>query len=323
MSVPILKMILKRLLMGFVTLFVMSLVIFSAIAMLPGDFAKAILGQSATPAAVAALEGELGLDRPMVERYLTWTSNVLHGDLGTSFAGRSTRLRPVSSLIGPRLYNTFFLASMTAIISVPLALSLGIVLALFRDTWFDRLVNALTLPTISSPEFLIAYFLMLFFGVKFNFFYTLATISSDTSFGEQIARCALPALTLTLVIFAHIMRMTRNAIINLMSNAYVEMADIKGMSTTRVILYHVLPNAWAPIANVVAFNVAYLVVGVVVVEVVFVYPGVGSLMVDSVKARDIPVVQACALIFAAVYIILNLVADVVAIATNPRLLHPR
>ena len=154
-------------------------------------------------------------------------------------------------------------------------------------------------------------------------FPSLANVRPDTPLMDRIYMCALPALTLTLVIVAHMMRMTRAAIINLLASPYIEMARLKGVSSSKVILKHALPNAWAPIVNVIAFNLAYLVVGVVVVEVVFVYPGIGQLMVDAVSTRDIPVVQACALIFAATYILLNLFADIVSIVTNPRLLHPR
>lgn len=319
----ILKTILQRLVFGAMTLFFISLIIFSAIAVLPSDFAKALLGQSATPAAVAALEKEVGLDRPAPERYVTWIAGALHGDFGYSFAGRGAKPRAVSALIAPRLLNTLFLALMTTVISVPIALALGILLALYRNSWFDRVVNAAALTAISAPEFLLAYVLMLLLAIKLPVFYTLATVTPESSFGERVLRCALPALTPTLVILAHMMRMTRTAIVDLVSTAYVEMAELKGMSRARVILYHALPNAWAPIVNVVAINVAYLIVGVVVIEFVFVYPGIGKLMVDAVKTRDIPVVQACALIFAATYILLNLFADIVSIVTNPRLLHPR
>jgi peptide/nickel transport system permease protein len=164
---------------------------------------------------------------------------------------------------------------------------------------------------------------MLFFAIKLPWFYSLATVHANTPFLEHVARATLPALTLTLVIVAHMMRMTRAAIIGLLASPYIEMAYLKGTPRMTVILRHALPNAWAPIATVVAFNLAYLIVGVVVVEVVFVYPGIGQLMVDSVSARDIPVVQGCALIFAATYILLNLGADIISIVTNPRLLHPR
>jgi peptide/nickel transport system permease protein len=165
--------------------------------------------------------------------------------------------------------------------------------------------------------------LMFFFAVKNRWFYVLSTVSDTTPFWEHVSRASLPALTMILVIIAHMMRMTRASIINLLASPYIEMAQLKGVSKSQVIIRHALPNAWAPIATVIAFNLAYLVVGVVVVEVVFVYPGVGQMMVDAVSSRDMPVVQACALIFAATYILLNLLADIVSIVTNPRLLHPK
>jgi len=320
---PVLRTVLQRLGLGLITLFFVSLIIFSAIEMLPGDFARAILGQAATPETVAAFQKEIGLDKPPVQRYVTWVGNVLQGDFGSSFASRIGYRRTVAELIAPRLYNTLFLALMTAIIAVPLALGLGILAALYRNSWFDRAVNAATLSTISFPEFFVAYILMLFLAVKFPIFHSLANVSADTPLVDRIARCALPAMTLTLVIVAHMMRMTRAAIINLLASPYIEMAQLKGVPRGQVILRHALPNAWAPIVNIIAFNLAYLVVGVVVVEVVFVYPGIGQLMVDSVTSRDIPVVQACALIFAVTYILLNLTADIISIITNPRLLHPR
>jgi peptide/nickel transport system permease protein len=324
---PILRTILQRLGLGLLTLFAVSIIIFSAVTTLPGDFATAILGQSATPQTVAAFDHQIGLDKPAALRYLLWVGGVLHGNFGDSFSSAGSlgggHVRTVVSLITPRLINTLFLAGFAAVIAVPLSLLTGMLAALFRNSLFDRLVNLVTLTWISVPEFFVAYILMLFLAVRFPLFDTLATVSPDTPFGVRVARTALPALTLVLVIFAHMMRMTRAAIINLLSSPYVETARLKGMSPARIIYRHVLPNAWAPIATVVAINLAYLIVGVVVVEVVFVYPGIGQLMVDSVSARDIPVVQACALIFAATYIGLNLLADVIAIITNPRLLHPR
>ncbi|MFO1088570.1 MAG: ABC transporter permease [Hyphomicrobiales bacterium] len=346
---PVLRTVLQRLGLGLVTLFVVSIIIFSAVEMLPGDFAKAILGQAATPETVAAFRKEIGLDRPATTRYIEWVTNVAHGDFGNSFSARAGYKRTVAEIIEPRLYNTLFLAVMTAVIAVPLALFLGILAALYRNSWFDRAVNSFTLVTISFPEFFIAYMLAYVIVSRDTFastqfaaaaptwlsgaiqaflnaipkFPILANVSDQTPFWEHVWRCALPAITLTLVIVAHMMRMTRAAIINLLASPYIEMARLKGLSPMTVILRHALPNAWAPIVNVVAFNLAYLVVGVVVVEVVFVYPGIGQLMVDAVKSRDIPVVQACALIFAATYILLNLAADIVSIISNPRLLHPR
>lgn len=324
---PIVKTVFQRLGLGVVTLFVVSLIIFAAIELLPGDFGQAVLGQAATEETVAAFRRELGLDQPAVWRYVDWIAGVAQGDLGTSFSGRASsgvdRSRPVIDLIAPRLENTLFLAGLTAVVAVPLALFLGISAALYRNSIYDRTVNALTLTTISFPEFFVAYVLILCLTSLWPIFPSLSNISADTEFAERVYRSAMPALTLTLVIVAHMMRMTRAAIINLLASPYIQMARLTGASQREVILKHALPNAWAPIATVIAFNLAYLVVGVVVVEVVFVYPGVGQLMVDAVSSRDIPVVQGCALIFAATYIVLNLVADIVGIVTNPKLLHPK
>ncbi|GGL73241.1 ABC transporter permease [Wenxinia marina] len=324
---PVLKTVLQRLALGLMTLFLVSVVIFSAIEMLPGDFTQAVLGQAATEETVTAFRRELGLDQPAIVRYVDWIGGVVTGDFGTSFSGRAAsgvdRSREVIALIAPRLENTLFLASMTAIVAVPLALFLGITAALWRNTAYDKGVSASTLATISMPEFFVAYILILVFASLWPVFPSLANVRPDMPFWERVYRCILPATTLMLVIVAHMMRMTRAAIINLLAQPYIEMARLKGLPARTVILKHALPNAWAPIVNVIAFNLAYLVVGVVVVEVVFVYPGIGQLMVDAVTNRDIPVVQACALIFAATYILLNLMADIISIVTNPRLLHPR
>ena len=325
---PVLKTVLERLGLGLATLFVVSIIIFSAIELLPGDFGQAVLGQSATEETIAAFRRELGLDQPAYQRYLHWVGNAVQGDFGTSFSGRNSgssgaAKRSVVDLIAPRFWNTLFLASVTATIAVPISLVLGITTALYRNSTYDRTVNTATLTTISFPEFFVAYILILLFGSLWPIFPSLANVNESTPLGERLFRTVLPALTLTLVIVAHMMRMTRAAIINLLASPYIQMARLSGASRSEVILKHALPNAWAPIATVIAFNLAYLVVGVVVVEVVFVYPGIGQLMVDAVTARDIPVVQGCALIFAMTYILLNLIADIIGITTNPRLLHPK
>ena len=321
---PVLRTVLQRLGLGLLTLFVVSIVIFGSLELLPGGFAEAILGQGATPETVAAFNREIGMDRPATIRYVEWIGGVLTGDFGYSYAGMGGSIkRSVTDLIAPRLYNTFFLALMTAAVAVPLSLFLGVMAALYRNSWYDRIVNSVTLTTIATPEFFIAYLLMFFFAIKNRWFYSLSTVSTSTEFWEHVYRAALPSITLTLVIVAHMMRMTRAALINLLASPYMEMAQLKGVPRREAIVRHALPNAWAPIATVIAFNLAYLVVGVVVVEVVYVYPGIGQLMVDAVSSRDMPVVQACALIFAATYILLNLSADIVSIITNPRLLHPK
>ncbi len=315
----ILKMIAQRLALGFLTLFFVSLIIFLGVELLPGDVAQEILGQSATPETIAAFRKQLGLDLPPHVRYFEWLGSILQGDFGTSLASG----REISGLIGVRLANTIFLALIAAIISVPTALILGITAALYRNSIYDRSVNIATLSSISFPELFVAYILILFLSVNNNLFPSLSNVDMSMAFWDRVYRSFLPALTLTLVVVAHMMRMTRAAIINLLASSFIEMANLKGINRMRVIVHHALPNAWAPIINVIVINLAYLIVGVVVVEVVFVYPGLGQLIVDSVQRRDIPVVQACSRIFAATYILLNLTADILSIVTNPRLLHPK
>ena len=261
----VLRTVVQRLSLGLLSLFAVSVIIFSTLVFLPGGYAENILGQGATPETVAQFKHEIGVDRPAVVRYVEWITGVVHGDFGNSYSGLAGKIkRPVTGVIAPRLYNTFFLAAMTAIIAVPLALILGLLAALYRNSWFDRIVNSVTLTTIASPEFFIAYIFMYFLSVKNRWFYSLSTVSDTTPFLEHISRAALPALTMTLVIIAHMMRMTRASIISLLSSPYIEMARLKGLSPSEVILKHALPNAWAPIATVIAFNLAYLVVGVVV-----------------------------------------------------------
>ena len=311
-------MIAKRLGLGVLTLWAVSLLIFGATELLPGDLAQELLGQSATPETVAALRAELGLDRPAPVRYAEWLGGALTGDFGDSLANG----RPIAGLIGQRLGNTLFLAAYAAAIAVPLSLALGLLAALWRDTAFDRVASTAALGAISFPEFFVAY-ILIFWLAQSGLFPSLARIPPEAGLGERLYRGFLPALTLTLVITAHMMRMTRAAVINLLASPYIEMAHLKGLRPRRVILRHALPNALAPIVNVVALNLAYLITGVVVVEVVFVYPGLGQLMVDAVSARDVPVVQAVALIFAAAYVLLNLTADVLSTLSNPRLVHRR
>ncbi len=315
----LLVVIAQRLGLGLITLFVVSVIIALGVELLPGSLADRILGQAATPETVAAMERQLGLDQPAYIRYFSWLGGILQGDFGTSLANQ----REISELIGERFLNTLFLALFAAFLAVPIALVLGVLAALYRNSFYDRAVNVVTLTSISTPEFFVAYILILFFAVKIPLFPSLANVEFDMSLWDRVYTVFLPALTLTLVVIAHMMRMTRASIINLLASPYIEMANLKGLSRSRIILKHALPNAWAPIINVIVLNLAYLIVGVVIVEVVFVYPGLGRLIVDAVRTEDVPVVQACSMIFAATYVMLNLTADILAIVTNPRLLHPR
>ena len=318
-------LIVQRMGLGLLTLFIVSVLIFSALEMLPGGFAEAVLGRSATPQSIQAMKAALNLDRPAPVRYLEWVEGLAHGDLGYSYAGAASISvrRSVTDLIAPRLKNTFFLAATAAVIAVPLSLALGIMTAIWQGGWLDRIANAVALSTIALPEFFVAYLLMFWFAIKLRWFPSLSSLPPNVDFGQHLSKVILPALAMTFVITAHNMRMTRSAIVDVLSRPFIEMARLKGLSLGEIVLWHALPNAWAPIIAVVAINLAYLVVGVVVVEVVFVYPGIGQLMVDAVSSRDMPTVQACAMIFAATYVVLNLVADILTIVTNPRLLHSR
>ena len=315
----LLKLVLQRLALGLLSLFAVSVIIFLAVGMLPGDIAQAMLGQSATPETVAAFRAQLGLDLPPLTRFAQWLLRLLHGDLGASLANQ----RPIAELIGARLGNTLSLAALAALVSVPTALVLGMLAALYRNSWFDRMLNTSALSAVSFPEFFVAYLLILVFSVKLGWFPSLSNLAPDATFGTILERSVLPVTTLSLVVIAQMMRMTRASLINLLASPYIEMARLKGISQSRIIWKHALPNALAPIVNVIALNLAYLVVGVVVVEVVFVYPGLGQLLVDSVSKRDIPVVQGCSMIFAASYPLLYSGAVVMSIACIPRLMHPR
>ena len=316
---PLLALIIERFVLSLVLLFAVSILIFGGLEALPGDFATTYLGQSATPQAVANIRQDLGLDRPVTTRYVEWLGNAVQGDFGTSWASKNS----VSEQIGKRLGNSLFLAGFAALISVPLAVALGMLSVHFRNRMPDKIINVISLAAISLPEFFIGYLLIMFFAVKLGVATFPATVYDSMGFVERLKAIALPMATLVLVVLAHMMRMTRAAILSVMSSAYMETAELKGLGAFRSIVKHAAPNALAPIINVVALNLAYLVVGVVVVEVVFVYPGMGQYMVDAVTVRDMPVVQACGLIFAAVYIFLNMIADILAIVANPRLRHPR
>ncbi|MDN5788672.1 ABC transporter permease [Pseudorhodobacter sp.] len=316
---PVLTLIAQRLALGILLLIAASVLIFVGTQILPGDVAQSILGQSATAESLANLREQLGLNDPALTRYFEWLFKAMHGDLGTALSNG----QDIASAMGKRLGNTLFLAATAAVIAVPLAITLGLIAVRYQGRWPDRVISSITLATVSVPEFLLGYIAIFILSVKFRVFPSLATVYDSMSFFEKLNAIALPVIVLVLVVLGHMMRMTRAAILNVMQSAYVETAELKGLRKFTIIARHAFPNAIAPVVNVVMLNLAYLVVGVVVVEVVFVYPGMGQYLVDHVSKRDVPVVQACGLVFAAVYIGLNLVADVVSILANPRLRHPK
>lgn len=309
------KFLARRLLLGLLTLWAITILIFAGTEILPGDVASAVLGQSATEELKAALRVQMGLDRPMLVRYFDWLGGVLSGDLGVSL----TNNFPIDGIVGPRISNTLFLAIVTAVLAVPLSIGLGLFSAAFPDSLFDRVVNSITLFTVSVPDFLIAIVLIIIFSVELRWFPLMLKRVDFSDFGGAMHALVLPVATLMLTMLSHMIRMTRATILDVLRSPYVEMALLKGASKGRIILRHAAPNALAPIVNVIALNLGYLISGVVVVEVVFTYPGLGRLMVDAIGMRDLPLVQITGLIFCGTYIVLNIMADMVAIMSNPRL----
>jgi peptide/nickel transport system permease protein len=315
----VLILVVQRLALGLLLLWAVSALIFLGTEALPGDVAQAIMGQSATEQALQNFRAEHGLDQPALTRYFGWLGGVLTGDFGTALSNGED----IGRAVAQRLGNTLFLAFWAAIIAVPLAILLGLLAARYAGRWPDKLISGVTLTTISLPEFVAGYLALYYIGVKWQLAPPLAMVFPGMSLADKLHAITLPVLVLVLVVLAHMMRMTRAAILQVMQSAYIETAELKGLPPMAVIWRHAFPNVVAPVVNVVMLNLAYLVVGVVVVEVVFVYPGMGQYLVDHVTKRDLPVVQAVGLIFAAVYIGLNIVADVVSILANPRLRHPK
>lgn len=314
-----LSMITKRFGVGLLTMWLVTILVFIGTEILPGDVAEAVLGRSATPEAVAGLRETLGLDRPAHVRYFEWLGGFVTGDLGTSLASRAD----IALLIGERLANTLLLAGTAAVIVVPLSICLGLLAAMYPESLFDRTVSIGTLFLVATPEFLLGTLLVIFFAVKLQWFPAVAYVTEFRSIGHFFTTMALPILTLAAALTAQMTRMTRATIVNILGSSYIEMAVLKGVRRWRMIFVHALRNAIGPIANVVALNLAYLISGVVITETIFAYPGLAKLIVDAVASRDFPVVQACAMVFCAAYIIFMLLADIVAIVSNPRLRNPR
>jgi peptide/nickel transport system permease protein len=317
MNTIILKLLTQRIAIALLSLLAVSVVVFAITAVLPGDAAQEQLGQDATPEALAALRAQMGLDVPAPERYLRWLGGLLKGDMGQS----ATTQMPVAELVGSRLPNSLLLAAITALFSVPIALSAGIAAAVWRGSWFDRAASSAAVAVVSVPEFLVATLMVVVFAVQLRWLPALSYVSDIESVGQVLRAFAMPVLTLCCVIVAQMMRMTRAAVIDQLEAPYIEMVQLKGASPLRTVLLHALPNAVGPIANAVALSLSYLLGGVIIVETIFNYPGIAKLMVDGVTQRDMPLVQGCAMLFCAGYLILVTLADVCGIVANPRLRH--
>ncbi len=309
-----LRFVARRLAAGIVLLLAVSLIIFVGCEFLPGDVAEIMLGQSASPENVAALRIELGLDKPSWQRYLEWIWGMFHADWGTSL---TTRL-PVALMLSERLTNTLLLAGLTTLVAVPLALGVGILLAVYKGTRLDRIGTVAVVGLCATPEFLVATVGVLVFAIHLHWLPAISYLSPGQGFLAFLKSILLPFATMTIIVGAQIARMTRAIVGDILTQPYIEMARLKGASPSRVVLRHVVRNAVGPLVNVVSLNVAYLISGVVIVETIFAYPGLARLMADSVQARDLPVVQACAMIFCAAYIGLIMFADIIAHLSDSR-----
>jgi peptide/nickel transport system permease protein len=315
MKFPFLTLVVKRLVVAFITLLIVAFVIFFATAMLPGDVAEILLGQAATPEAVAGLRQAMNLDQPAFLRFLQWLGRLMVGDLGVSYVNNL----PISDLIGGRLLNSLKLAGVTAVVSVPTALFLGVTAAIMRGSLYDRIVSIITISVISVPEFMVATIAVIVFAVYLGWLPALSLANDVTSFTGLLKIFAMPVITLSFVITAQMIRMTRAAVLETLHMPYVEMALLKGASRSRMVIVHALPNALGPIVNAVALSLSYLLGGVIIVETIFNYPGIAKLMIDAVATRDLPLIQTCAMIFCFGYLLLITIADLIAIISNPRL----
>ena len=310
-----LLLILKRIGLGLITLFIVSLITFVGVEVLPGDACTTYLEREAYGAALDACIKRLGLDVPAYERYLDWASNVVRGDFGYSLSGEM----PINEVLGPRVKNSLVLASVSLLIGIPLAIVLGIITALWRDKLPDIMISTITIFSMTIPEFISATLLILIVAIWLGWLPGIVIIPSDATFYELLSNIILPVVAISMIMTAHMARMVRSSVIQVMASDYVQMAILKGVPYWKMVFRHVLPNALLPAINVVALTIAWLLGGVVVTEVVFNYPGLGRLVIESISNRDLPVVQALAIILASIYVGINLIADLMTLMLNPRL----
>ncbi len=312
----VLTLVLRRLATSVVTLLLVSILIFFAMEVLPGDAATRILGREATEASLQALRAKLHLDLPAPLRYLQWIGGILlEGDFGKSL----TSGRQVSEVLWPRVVNTTLLAAFAALIYVPLAFIPASIQALNRDKAVDHVLSVVTLALLSIPDFLLGTLLIILFVLLIPWLPAVSTVQASTTAFRFLRAITLPAVTLAIVMAVYAVRMLRDSLIEVLASDYVRMAELKGMTRGYVMMRHALPNALIPTLNVTALNLAYVVGGVVIVEKLFSYPGFGSLLVDALMLQDIPIVEAAVLASAFVYVLANLAADVAAVFLNPKL----
>jgi peptide/nickel transport system permease protein len=308
--------ILRRLLLGIVVLILVSFLVFLATQALPGDPARAILGRSATPASLAALRRQLHLDQPVISQYWTWVTGLLHGNLGRSLAAQES----VTTLLSPRLVNSAVLVAIAAVLSIPLSIAIGAWAAFKRERAFDAVSSNLLLALAALPEFVVAVVLVIFFATTvFHVLPAISTVPPGSRPWNNWSALVLPTLTLVIAVAPYVARIMRASMIEVLESDYIEMARLKGLPERTVLIRHALPNALGPVFQVIALNLAYLAGGIIVVEFVFNYTGIGSAIQEAVINHDLPVIQALAMLIAAVYVVLNLLADVATILVTPRL----
>jgi peptide/nickel transport system permease protein len=308
--------IVRRVLLGVLVLFLVSVVVFAATQALPGDPALAILGRSATPQSLAALRRQLHLDQPVLSQYWTWILGVLHGNFGQSLAAQE----PVTTLLGPKLVNSGVLVVISAVVSIPLSIAIGSWAALKREKLFDTVSSNLLLVLAALPEFVVAVVLVILFATTvFIVFPAVSTVPPGSRPWDNPAALVLPCLTLVIAVAPYVGRIMRASMIEVLESDYVEMARLKGLPERTVLIRHALPNALGPVFQVIALNLAYLAGGIIVIEYVFNYSGIGGAVQEAVINHDLPVVQALAMLIAAVYVVLNLMADIATILVTPRL----
>ncbi|MGR3697810.1 MAG: ABC transporter permease [Roseovarius sp.] len=308
-------LIFKRLALGLVTIWLVSALIFLGVEALPGDACTAVLERDAHGEALEKCREIMGLNAPALNRYLSWAASALQGDFGVSANGQES----ISELVGFRVRNSFLLAAGALSVGIPLSIFLGTVAGLRRDSWVDILFSTGAILAMTIPEFVAATILILVFAIWLGWVPAIVLTPADAQPLEFFPEFILAAVVLTMLMVAHIMRMVRSSVIDAMASDYVQMATLKGVPYWRIVFRHALPNALLPAINIIALTVAWLLGGVVVVEVVFNYPGLGRLLVDAISGRDLPVVQAITLIVAATYVAINLIADILSLALNPRL----
>ncbi|MBL8580925.1 MAG: ABC transporter permease [Rhizobiaceae bacterium] len=310
------RLIVRRVLLGLVTLFLVSVVVFVATQYLPGDAAQAVLGRSATPERLEALRTQLSLDDPAPVQYWRWLTGLLSGDAGVSLANQ----KPIIPQVMPRVANSFTLLAITVIVAVPVAIAAGILAAVRKDSGADATMTVAALGLAAAPEFVIAIGLIAMFStVVFHWLPPVSMVPPNSSVFTRPAILVLPVLTLALVVFPYIFRMIRASMIEVLESDYMEMGRLKGLRRRRLVLVHALPNALGPTLQVIALTFAYLAGGVVIVEYIFGFPGIGQGLINAVTARDIPVIQLTVLLLATFYVTVNLIADLVTVLVTPKL----